>query len=200
VTDFGQGMLSSPTLKTLCSLLRPCTPLLAGDVSGRRSQLLSMRQMDLLCPSEQELREAVHDFDGSLSTVVANVLQKTDSRNAIITLGAEGAIAFAQPHDDKDQTARNPQRLRADHIPAFTAHAVDQLGCGDALLAAATMTMASGGSLAMASIIGNIAAAAQAGRMGNAVIGAAELRRGAARLGQAQLNYEPQPLATVAAM
>ena len=32
---------------------------LSGDVSGRRSNLLAMEQMDLICPSEVEIRDAV---------------------------------------------------------------------------------------------------------------------------------------------
>lgn len=197
VADFGQGLLSESILKELCSTLRKQVAVLAGDVSGRRSRLLSLRHMDLLCPSEAELREAVHDFDGGLSSVVARVLQQTDSANAIITLGAEGAIAFARPEGRAGRIGDWSDRLTADHVPAFMSHAVDQLGCGDALLAAATMTMVSGGSLALATLVGNIAAAAQAGSLGNAVISAAELRRGAARLGAAKLNYAPEPAATV---
>lgn len=201
VADFGQGMLSSATLRQLCSRLRANVAVLAGDVSGKRSRLMSLQHMDLLCPSEQELREAVHDFDGGLSSVVAHVLQQTKSANAIITLGADGAIAFARPHRDGRHTGGTTQRgerLIAEHMPAFTPHAIDALGCGDALLAAATMTLATGGSLAMATIIGNIAAAAQANKLGNAVIGAMDLRRGAARLAAAQLNYEPQQLTPAA--
>src|SRR5206468_3335965 len=116
-------------LTRLCQWLRPIVPTMTGDVSGRRSNLLAMRTMDLLCPSEPEIRDALHDYDEGLSSVVWRVLHNTDSRSAIVTLGADGLIAFdraigtAKVNGDGWQTP-----LRAQHVPAMSPYAVDQLG------------------------------------------------------------------------
>ena len=198
IADFGQGLFSSSTVAELCRAVRPSVGLLVGDVSGRRSSLLSMREMDLLCPSELEAREALQDFDDGLSAVVWKLLHRTGAGSAIVTLGPEGAIGFQREpgfelREDDWQT-----RLRVEHVPALTPHAIDQLGCGDALLAAAPLTRVAGGSLTLAAILGSVAAAAEAQRLGNAVIGAAELRAGVRRLCGAQLTLAGEPQISLA--
>lgn len=197
IADFGQGLFTSTLLTELCAALRPVVPVMTGDVSGRRSNLMAMRDMDLLCPSESEIRDALHDYDQGLSSVVWRVLDFTKSKAAIATLGEDGLIAFERlPGADA-----NPQdwqtRLSAQPVPALAPFAVDQLGCGDALLAAATLCLCVQSPLAVAALIGSVAAAAQARRLGNAVIGAADLRQGIRRLSAAQLAWNEEPAAVL---
>jgi len=42
--------------------LRKRVRILTADVSGMRSNLLCFKNVDLLCPTEREVREALHDF------------------------------------------------------------------------------------------------------------------------------------------
>ncbi len=198
IADFGQGLFTPILLEELCRKLRPVVPVMTGDVSGRRSSLLAMRDLDLICPSESEIRDALHDYDEGLSSVVWRVLDVTRSRAAIATLGAEGLIAFARTSDAQVNHDGWQTRLTAQHVPALAPYAIDQLGCGDALLATATLTLtAAGGSahdpLALAAVLGSIAAAAQAQRLGNAVIGATDLRRGIRRLCGSHLAIDRVP-------
>jgi len=163
-----------------------------------------MRGMDLICPSEAEIRDALHDYDEGLSSVVWRVLEVTETRSALATLGEEGLIAFDRLPDASIDPAHWNTRLSAQHVAALAPHAVDQLGCGDALLAAATLTLSAGADigdntdsrvatrpreLLLASLLGSVAAAAQAQRLGNAVISSADLRRGMQRLCTAQLAW-----------
>lgn len=189
IADYGLGLLTSGTLAALCEALRPRVDLLVGDVSGRRSNLLAMRDADLLCPSEIEIREALHDFDQGLSSVAWRLLHDTRSRAAIVPLGDQGVIVFDGPAEGDDWSSR----LRADHVPPLADHPVDLLGCDDALLAAATATLAGGGTLVQAGLIGAIASTIESQKLGNAAIGAAELRRGVARLYRSQIVYEAEP-------
>lgn len=204
ITDFGQGLFTPAMLTDLCQTLRPIVPLMTGDVSGRRSSLLAMRQMDLICPSEPEIRDALHDYDEGLSSVVWRVLDITQSSAAFATLGADGLIVFDRIADSNTNPGDWQTRLVAQHVPALAPYAVDQLGCGDALLAAATLTLASANesangnaddALVLAAVLGSVAAASQAQRLGNAVIGAADLRRGIRRFCGAQLTYHAEPSA-----
>jgi rfaE bifunctional protein nucleotidyltransferase chain/domain len=189
IADFGQGLFTDAMLVRLCERLRPCVRVLAGDVSGRRSNLLAMRCMDLLCPSEAEIRDALHEYDEGLSSIVWRVLDVTQSRAVIATLGEEGLIAFKRRPDADANPDAWETRVNAQHVPALTPYAVDQLGCGDALLAASTLALTAGGSLVHAGLIGSVAAAEEARRLGNAVIAASDLRRGLRRVCEAQLAW-----------
>jgi bifunctional ADP-heptose synthase (sugar kinase/adenylyltransferase) len=193
LADFGQGLLTATSLVELCESLRPLARILGGDVSGRRSSLLSLRGMDVLCPSESEARDALHDYDQGLSAIAWNLLHRTNSRAAVITQGHDGLTAFERNADAEVRLEDWRTRLSAEHVPSFVRYPVDQLGCGDALLAALTLMLASGEPLARAAIVGSLAAAAQASQLGNSAIGTADLRRGLRRLDEAQLTVDARP-------
>ena len=159
--DFGYGMITAPLLDRMLPELRKHVPLLTADVSGKRSNLLRFRDVDLLCPTEREVREAQHDFSSGLGAVMWNLLGHTGAKQAIVTLGKQGLVTF-------DGTQRPlPPRLASEYIPALCGHAIDPLGCGDALLAAATLSLAAGSSLEAAAFLGAVAAAIEVQQLGN---------------------------------
>lgn len=201
IADFGLGLLTPAMIGRLCDVLRPGSLVMSGDVSGRRAGLEQMTGMDLLCPSEGELRDAQRNFGDSLPAVTWELLRRTGTRSAIVTMGAEGLIAFERlgsagpatdhaedvPEDAGDQTGWQ-RRVRGEHVPSLTPHAVDALGCGDALLTAATLSLASGGSLLSSAFLGALSASVQARTLGNMPIGAATLRRELARVASAHVR------------
>jgi rfaE bifunctional protein kinase chain/domain/rfaE bifunctional protein nucleotidyltransferase chain/domain len=174
--DYGSGLLTPSLIENLCDELRPRVGVLAADVSGHRANLLSMRDMDFVCPNENELRETMRDFGESLSAVVWRYLEQRNIREAIITLGDEGAVAFSRKPESRRERAW-ASRLSGDHIPALTRHVVDELGCGDAVLAIAMLARTAGASLAQAAYLGSLAAASQAERRGNCVVSTADIAR-----------------------
>ena len=198
LADFGNGLLSLAGVERLCRAVRDRVGILTGDVSGRRSSLMHFSEMDLLCPSEREAREAVRNFDESIPTVAYELLERTRSRAAFVTMGPDGLIAFdrlARPAGEPD-AATTPdgqfaKRLSSEHVPALGGHAIDPLGCGDALLAAATLTLATGGDLLQAAFLGSLAAAMQAQRLGNNAISATDLRQSIVRTHTAHLAFSP---------
>ncbi len=189
VTDFGLGLLTHRVLNDVISAARQHDALLAGDVSGRRSTLARMTAFDLICPTEVELRDAMQDYDDSLNAVAWRLLARTRARNAIVKLGGEGLIAFS-PLPGADRAEGWTARVRAEHIPALTPYPIDTLGCGDAMLSAATLTMLAGGSLTDAAFLGAIAASAHASRLGNDPVERDELIAGLARTVGAHLAVE----------
>lgn len=186
VADFGLGLFTGTNLRRMCMQLRPHARVMAGDVSGKRSNLRKMHGMDLLCPSERELRDSLHEYDDGLPAVVAKLLEETSSRSALVTMGADGLLVFESPRDDAQGWDR---RLRSEHVPALASFAIDPLGCGDALLTAATLGLAAGGSRLAAGFIGSLAAATQAQRLGNLPVSATDLRQGVTRVHSAHLAF-----------
>jgi rfaE bifunctional protein nucleotidyltransferase chain/domain len=145
--DFGYGAITASLLDRILPALRQNVPILTADVSGRQSNLLKFKNFDMLCPTEREAREALHDFTSGLGAVVWDMLNGTGSQSAIITLGKQGLVTFN--HNDQAPT----DRLITEYLPALTGGAVDPLGCGDALLATASL--------------GSVAAALEAQEIGN---------------------------------
>ena len=159
--DFGYGVITASLLDRVLPRLRKRVPVLTADVSGRQSSLLRFKDFDLLCPTERETREALHDFTNGLGAVVWDLLNATAARSAMITLGKQGLVTFAR--NERSLT----DRLASEYIPSLCAGAVDPLGCGDALLATASLILAAGGSLQAAAFLGSAAAALEAQDIGN---------------------------------
>ncbi|MGE3107117.1 MAG: PfkB family carbohydrate kinase [Phycisphaerales bacterium] len=189
IADFGLGLLSPGLISALCRDLRPRARILAGDVSGRRSGLRQMHSMDLLCPSEAEVRAVFQAHSDSLPTLAWKLLRKTGARAALLTMGADGLVAF-HPRDAQPSAADGyASRVHAEHVPALGPHAVDALGCGDALLASATLALASGASTLAAAFLGSLAASIQAQRLGNTVVSARDLRHSIVRIHTSHMAY-----------
>jgi rfaE bifunctional protein kinase chain/domain/rfaE bifunctional protein nucleotidyltransferase chain/domain len=167
--DFGYGLITESLLEEILPPLRKMVPILTADVSGRQSSLLRFKSVDLLCPTEREMRETLHDFSSGLGAVVWNLLASTGAKQAMITLGKQGLVTFARPQSPGG-------RLISEYLPALSNRVVDPLGCGDALLATASLTLAAGGSLHAAAYLGSLAAAIAVEQLGNQPLSADQLR------------------------
>jgi len=170
--DFGYGTISAGLLERVMPALRASVPILTADVSGRQGNLLRFGGVDLLCPTEREVRETLHDFGSGLGAVVSRLLQTTNAKQAIITLGKQGLVTFDWPNVTP---AASEYRLRSEYLPALPARAVDSLGCGDALLATASLALAVGGSLQAAALLGSMAGSIEVSSLGNVPISSEQL-------------------------
>ncbi|MCH7814001.1 MAG: adenylyltransferase/cytidyltransferase family protein [Planctomycetes bacterium] len=178
--DFGYGMITGNLLARTLPVLRRKVPILTADVSRSRSTLLNFVDVDLLTPTEREMRSMLHDFEEGLSSVAWQLLNKTQARHLFVTLGKRGLVVFDRPGQDASQQSWG-ERLRSEHFPSFADRAVDRLGCGDALLAASTLCLAAGANLIHAAYLGNAAAAIEIGYLGNLPVAAGALRTWLAR-------------------
>ncbi|MEM9064889.1 MAG: PfkB family carbohydrate kinase [Planctomycetota bacterium] len=189
IADFGLGLLGGSAVERLSGSLRPLVRTLSGDVSGRRNALRHMRRMDLLAPSESELRTSAGRFDDGLPAVAWETMSHTETGAMIVSMGPEGLIAFERLPGDPAPGEVWARRLRGEHVPALVGHAADPMGCGDAMLSVATLALTGGGSMLQAGFLGAIAAAVEAQRVGNVPVSASDLRRSIARLRAAHLTY-----------
>jgi rfaE bifunctional protein kinase chain/domain/rfaE bifunctional protein nucleotidyltransferase chain/domain len=170
--DFGYGLITESLLDRIMPPLRKAVPVITADVSGRQSSLLRFKCVDLLCPTEREVRETLHDFSSGLGALVWRLLSETEARNAIITLGKQGLVTFSPPNQPNNTLLG---RLSSEYLPAFSNRVIDSLGCGDALLATASLALASGGSLYAAAYLGSLAAAIEIQQLGNQPLSAERL-------------------------
>jgi len=174
--DFGYGMITGGLLNRVLPTLRRNVRILTADVSGGRVNLLGFRHFDLLCPTEREVRAMLNDYDSGLSAAAWQLLSRTEARHLFVTLDKRGMVVFERRSQDRNSSEWSG-RLRSEQLPSFADHAVDRLGCGDALLAGATLALAAGDSLLQAAYIGNSAAAIQVRTHGNQPVQAAQLRQ-----------------------
>ncbi len=122
------------------------------------------------------LRSACNNSDAGLSAVAWQVLDRTQARRLLVTLGKKGAVLFDRPSQDPNGEEWSG-RLVSEYLPALTETATDPLGCGDSLLAATTLGLASGANIMQALYLGSAAAAVQVGRNGNVPVDLEGLRQ-----------------------
>ncbi|MCH7807840.1 MAG: hypothetical protein IIB60_01340 [Planctomycetes bacterium] len=173
--DFGYGMITGSLLARVLPALRQSVRTLTADVSGGQANLLNFRHVDLLCPTEREVRAMLNDHDSGLSATAWKLLDQTQARHLFVTLEKRGMVMFERRSQDRTSPEWS-WRLRSELLPSFADRIVDRLGCGDALLAAATLSLASGDNLMQTAYIGNAAAAIEISIMGNKPVNATHLR------------------------
>ncbi len=164
--DFGYGMLTDSLLERILPTLRQNVKFISADISGGRASLLSFRFADLLCPTEREGRALLNDHESGLSAVAWKILERSQARHLFITLEKRGLVVFERRSQDRSSPEWTG-RLKSEQLPSFADHAVDRLGCGDALLAISTLSLTAGDSLMQAAYLGSAAAALEVSMLGN---------------------------------
>jgi len=173
--DYGYGVASDGLIAHVGGPLRRKANLIVADVSSR-GRLLRFNGVDLLTPTERELRTAAADFDSGLSHIAWQVLQATQAGRMLVTMGKKGLVLFDRPASDPD----DPEwagRLYSEYLPPLANADTDPLGCGDALLAATTLALASGANPMQAAYLGSVAAAIELSKQGNLPVGLEAIRK-----------------------
>ncbi len=174
--DFGYGVITEALLSMVLPELRQEVKIITADVSGTHGDLLRFEDVDLICPTEREIRSTLHNFEEGLSAVAWQLMDATRAKHLIATLGRRGLVAF----DRQSQDPASPDwagRLRSEYFQALNGRAIDVLGCGDALLAGCTLALTCGASFIQAAYLGNVMAAIEASDLGNIPIDLERLRR-----------------------
>ncbi len=176
IYDSGYGLITPGLLRQLGTTFRQKLPLLTGGATEPRGNLKALREFDLLCSSERKLRVALNDFGGGLSALAYRVLEKTQAKQMIASLGKRGVVTFDRRSHDRE----SPQwgdRLCSEHLPSLAALVVDSLGCSESLLTVATLALSSGAGLMQAAYLGEAAAALQIAMAGPGLVRSDDLAR-----------------------
>ncbi len=194
--DFGYGMISAGLLQRVMTSVRKSVRTVTADISGPRANLLNFRDADLLCPTERELRSNLNDYERGLSFVAHSLLAGTRAKHLFVTLEKKGLVVFDRPTHDVSSVDWSG-RLISEHLPSFVDRALDCLGGGDALLAAASLALSTGASLMHAAYLGNAAAAVELSSFGNVPVGANDLHAWVNRSAPSDEPQSPQPAPTI---
>ena len=131
-----------------------------SQTSSQVGDISRFKHVDLVTPTEREVRVALNNTRDGLVVLSEKLRQKMQCKNVIVTLADEGAFIH-MPTKGKKKHGKN------DKIPALAMNVSDPAGAGDCLLASASITLASGGNLWEAALIGSVAAACQVSKVGN---------------------------------
>ncbi len=175
ICDSGYGTVTAGLLRQLLPACAQRGIVVTADTVGSHGHLAEFQQLTLLCPTERELRTILNDFEGGLSNVAWLVMGKTQAKHLIVTMGDRGVVVFTRPTLEADSPGWSG-RLRSEHIPSLSAHSVDRLGAGAALLAVTTSGLTHGLNLMQSAWLGILAADTAADQLGNTPVRLDELK------------------------
>jgi rfaE bifunctional protein kinase chain/domain len=165
-SDFNYGTLPTSLVQSITKEASSRQIALAADSqsSSQIGDIARFKDMCLITPTEREARISTRNQDDGL-VVMAEQLRKTSrAANILLTLGGEGVLI----HAGREKTGG----WLTDRVGALNPTPKDVAGAGDSMLTAAAMTLAVGGSIWEAAVLGSLTAAVQVSQLGNIPISA----------------------------
>ncbi len=195
IADQGLGLLAGPISRTISELLRERSSILTTSAQGRSASPLAIRHADMLCAGEQDLRRAVANPSGSLTSAAWSAMDAAQAASAIVGLGPEGLLAFDRLPEPLDTGDGWPSRVRAQPVPSLSPLSLDAAGADAAVLAAATLALVGvrdrdpSTALTIAALFGACAESSAVSRPGYATVSREDLSTALARLHRSHLVY-----------
>lgn len=176
--DFGHGTVTPELLDGLLPILRPSVRVLTGDVSGPRASLLAMRRFDLLTPTERELRRLSPSPSPltPLDELGRRLVGELELKHLLVTRDAAGCVRYGANGTRRRLPSRVNQHTDASGGGGTSGGGggsggvIDEVGAGDALLAAATLGLCGKLGINASVRLGQLAAAAAIAQLGNAPV------------------------------
>jgi len=158
ISDFVYGVVTQNILDEIARLSKKFNIKLFGDLqcSSQAGKVTKFNDFCLITPTEKEARVALDDNESGIEWVANALLERSNSRNMLIKLGANGFIAYS-----------NDATVERQNFPALTVNPVDVAGAGDSLFSAMSLALSSGASLIEASAIGACMASLAVKEVGN---------------------------------
>ena len=165
-SDFNYGVLPQSLVDRLIKLGQDNQIFMAADsqTSSQTGDITRFSGVDLVTPTEHEARISLRDQVSGLHIIAQELVKKSKTRLAILTLGEAGSIVINE-------------NFEMDRLPSLNACPVDVSGAGDSMLVGVALSKTLRLNDFQASYIGAIASAIQVGRLGNLPITTEEIRR-----------------------
>jgi len=166
-SDFSYGLLTNSLISSIEEIaVKHKIPMVADSQSSSQTGDISkFCNMQLVTPTEREIRLALNDFESGLVVLSKKLHKKSGAKYILTTLGSEGVMIYNS----------NKGELLTDNIPALNLSPKDVSGAGDSLLTCASMALALNRNIWQSVYLGSMAAAIQVGRVGNIPITKDEL-------------------------
>lgn len=159
-SDFRHGIFNKTNIKILSNSIKKNVIKVAdSQVASRWGNILDFKKFDLITPNEKEVRFSLADQDSSISELTRELSKLSGFKNLILKLGERGTITVAKQNNSLSFAT-----------PSFTKNVIDAVGAGDALLAYASLCLASSKSIVSSNILGSIAAACECEMEGNIAV------------------------------
>ena len=168
-SDFNYGCLPQSMVDQIVPMAKSRGVMLAADSqsSSQIGNIGRFRGMDLLTPTEREARISTRNQEDGLVVLAEQLRLQADAKNILLKLGEEGLLVHAGD--------ANSKITPTDRVGALNSAPRDIAGAGDSLLITSAMTLASGGNIWEAAVLGSLAAAVQVSRVGNTPIRSKEM-------------------------
>lgn len=168
-SDFSYGCLPEGLIQKVVSLAKTHNITMTADSqsSSQTGDISKFGSMDLVTPTEREIRLSVDDFESGLMVISEKLQKLSNAKNIFITMASEGVIINQYKEND----------FFTDRLPAMNSNPKDVAGAGDSMLAISSMALAVGANIWEAAYLGSIAAACQISRTGNVPLKIKEILR-----------------------
>ena len=173
IEDYGKGVITRQLLAAVIPLARKHRKIITVDPKQEHFDLY--RRVTALTPNRAEAGEAVGrelESNADVQRAGTEILKRLQCEGLLVTLGEDGMCLFERA--PRRGGAR--QGVRALQIPTVAQEVFDVAGAGDTVIAAFTLALASGASMAQAARIANHAAGIVVGKLGVATATPEELR------------------------
>lgn len=167
LSDFSYGIFTKTVIDGIKTVAKANRIKIVADSqsSSQIGDIAKFEDMDLVTPTEREIRLALNDFSSGLVVLSEKLRKKSNPQYVFTTLGSEGLLIYNNNEDE----------LLTDKLPALSNIASDVSGAGDSLLTCASMSLSVGANIWEAAYLGSLAAAIQVSSVGNIPIKKDEL-------------------------
>ncbi|MDD2894889.1 MAG: PfkB family carbohydrate kinase [Aliarcobacter sp.] len=166
-SDFSYGVLTEKVIKNITAYSQKKSIFMVADSqsSSQIGDIAKFKNMDIVTPTEREIRLSINDFESGLVVLSQKLHEKSDAKYIFTTLGSEGVMIYNS----------NKNELLTDNISALNINPKDVSGAGDSFLTSTSMAKIVGASIWESAYLGSLAAAIQVSRVGNIPIKKDEL-------------------------
>tara|TARA_B100000886_G_scaffold336920_1_gene296617 strand:+ start:12023 stop:13522 length:1500 start_codon:yes stop_codon:yes gene_type:complete len=159
ISDFVYGLISDELINGIIKFAKNRNIKLYGDLqcSSQIGDISRMKNFTLICPNEREARISIQNKDIGLEELCRILIKKTNCKNLIMKLGANGFIVYSQESGTSNIQA----------FPALSVNPVDVSGAGDTLLSIMAAGLSSGSEIMHVAALACCGSAIAVDTMGN---------------------------------